>query len=102
MSNLTTRIALRDQFLTHLRELSQHRDERPDIVDTSYGPEPAFVLWEAEQMLDLVNRIRAEAERPPATLEEVLRIERGASGHSDYRHKYALRCAFLVLGENRP
>lgn len=99
MATLKVRLAARDAFLARLREASQHRDERWDEVPGLYGPEPGWVIYEAEQMLALVNELRAEEGLAPAALEQVLRIERSAAGHSDYPDKYALRCAFLALGE---
>jgi hypothetical protein len=99
MATLKVRLAARDAFLARLREASKRRDERWDEVPGLYGPEPGWVIYEAEQMLALVNELRAENGLDPATLEQVLRIEQSASGHSDYPDKYALRCAFLALGE---
>jgi len=97
VADLATRLATRDRFLDCLRDASQHRDERWDTVDNGHGPEPAWVGYEASQMLDLVNRIRGERGRPPASIEQVRRIESSAAGHVDYAEKYALRCAFLAL-----
>lgn len=99
MASLKVRLAARDAFLARFRDASQHRDGRWDEVPGLYGPEPGWVVYEAEQMLALVNELRAEEDLAPATLEQVLRIEQGACGHSDYADKYALRCAFLALGE---
>ncbi|MGW4406544.1 hypothetical protein ACWEJ6_21120 [Nonomuraea sp. NPDC004702] len=50
-------------------------------------------------MLDLTNLIRLGTGLPPATIDQIRRIEQSACGHSDYADKYALRCAFLALGE---
>ncbi|TMS00147.1 hypothetical protein [Nonomuraea basaltis] len=99
MASIKVRLAVRDVFLARLAEVGKHRDERWDEVPGLYGPEPGWVIYEAEQMLALVNEIRSGDGLPLATLEQVLRIERSASGHSDYPDKYALRCAFLALGE---
>lgn len=99
MADLKTRLAARDAFLAKFSEASSHREERWDTVPGLYGPEPAWVGWEAVQMLELVNEFRAENGLEPATLEQVRRIEQSASGHSDYAEKYALRCAFLALAE---
>lgn len=75
------------------------RTQREDRAAGLYGMVPGWVIDEAGQMLALVNRSRAEAGRQPAALEQVLRIEESAHG-SDYAAKYALRCAFLALGED--
>lgn len=94
------RMAARDAFLTRLSEASRQRPDRPGIVPGPYGYEAAWVAYEAERMLALVNEIRAEnVGLPPASLDQVRRIEASASGHVDYADKYALRCAFLALGE---
>jgi hypothetical protein len=69
------------------------------MVPGPYGDEAAWVGYEAQQMLALVNDLRAEKGLDPATIEQIRRIEQSACGHSDYPEKYALRCAFLALGE---
>lgn len=99
MARLSARIAAHVAFGTRLREASMHRELRWDPVPGLWGQVPGWVIYEAEQMLALVNELRAEHGLAPATLEQVLRVERSASGHSDYPDKYALRCAFLSLGE---
>lgn len=100
MASLKVRLATRDAFLARLAEAAKHRSEREDVEPGPYGlGEPAWVGYEAEQMLALVNELRAEEGLPAATLDQVRRIEQSACGHSDYADKYALRCAFLALGE---
>lgn len=99
MATLKVRLAVRDAFLAQLKTASAERDRREDLVPCLFGPQPGWVVYEAEQMLALVNEIRAEEGHSPATLEQVLRIEQSACGHVDYADKYALRCAFLALGE---
>lgn len=99
MATLKVRLAARDAFLARFSEASSHREERWNEVSGPYGPEPAWVGWEARQMLELVNELRAEDGLEPSTLEQVRRIEQSACGHVDYVDKYALRCAFLALGE---
>ncbi|MCF6476939.1 hypothetical protein FAF44_52835 [Nonomuraea sp. MG754425] len=87
-----------EAFLERLRRMAQHRHERWDTVPGLYGPEPGWVLDEAEQMLAYVNELGSQNGLPAATVQEVLRIESSAAGHCDYLDKYALRCAFLALG----
>ncbi|HEY9369933.1 hypothetical protein [Streptomyces sp.] len=99
MARLSARIAAHVAFGTRLREASMHRELRWDPVPGLWGQVPGWVVYEAEQMLALVNELRAENGLSAATLEQVLRIEQSACGHSDYPDKYALRCAFLALGE---
>ncbi|MFD8609751.1 hypothetical protein [Streptomyces sp. NPDC059631] len=43
-----------------------------------------------------VNEIRAEHGLPPVPLEEILRVEQQAGGHSDYSLKFAFYCAELA------
>jgi len=85
--------------LAALREADYHPDMRWDPVHSPVGNVPAFVVFKAEKMLAIVNELRTEKGLSAATLEQVLQVERSASGHSDYPDKYALRCAFLALGE---
>jgi hypothetical protein len=99
MADVITRAQTRDLFLAKLRFAAHQLHEREEIVDGPYGPECGWVAYEAERMLALVNEIREKRGLNPATLERVREIEQSASGHSDYADKYALRCAFLALGE---
>lgn len=61
------------------------------------GTRYAWNVIECQTMLEAVNRVRADAGRPLATLEDIYRAERGAVGHSDYSSKFALYCAELAL-----
>lgn len=99
MASLEARITARDRLLDCLREAAKQRYRRQERVPGPYGEESAWVGWEAEQMLDLTNLIRLGTGLPPATIDQIRRIEQSACGHSDYADKYALRCAFLALGE---
>lgn len=99
MADVITRAQTRDLFLAKLAFSAHQRHKREQIVDGPYGAEFAWVGYEAKRMLNLVNEIRASRGLDPATLEQVRRIEQSACGHSDYADKYALRCAFLALGE---
>ncbi|MEU6718268.1 hypothetical protein ABZ897_42950 [Nonomuraea sp. NPDC046802] len=89
----------RDAFLAVLEAAAPQRAQREDRAAGLYGMVPGWVIDEAGRMLTLVNRLRAESGRQPAALEHELRIEESAHG-SDYTAKYALRCAFLALGED--
>lgn len=93
------RTTTRDTFLAMLDAAAPQRPQREDRVAGLYGAVPGWVVDEARQMLAVVNKMRAKAGRQPAVLEQVLRIEDSAHG-SDYAAKYALRCAFLALGED--
>lgn len=64
--------------------------------DTLVNGEPAWVTHERNTMHGEVNRLRALHGLPPVPLDAVRAAEDQAVGHSDYTHKYALRCADLV------
>lgn len=83
-----------------LRHAMQERPKRQGFVTLPDGSSaPCWVVHEAEQMRDQVNRIRARGGLDPVELEHILDIERTTAGHSDYASKYALWCATLALGE---
>ena len=76
-------------------ERSRRREVRPG--DT----EPGWVLHERDVMHDRVNALRARMHRDPVSSDAIRLAEQSACGHSDYTHKFALRCAFLVEGDAR-
>ncbi|OZB79884.1 hypothetical protein [Microbacterium sp. 13-71-7] len=77
---------------------AEHRSER-EHFDAATG-ELGWVLYERDVMHDAVNRLRARLGRGPVTEDDVLRVERSASGHIDYAQKFALGCADLVHEES--
>lgn len=99
MATLRERMAVRDELLATLANAGEERDQRWEMVDGPYGRQFGWVVYEAEELLAVVNRVRAERGLPSVEVYDVLRIEQGCSGHVDYADKYALRCAFLALGE---
>lgn len=92
------RMALFEHLQTVLAEAAEHRREREDTVDTATGPEPAWVVYEREQMLAVVNAERASRGLSPAAMSAMERVERLACGHSDYAKKYALYCSEIAFG----
>lgn len=77
--------------------------ERPNYQNEVQESEldDAEIEWavrERRLMLDMVNRRRAQLGMDGVTEDEVYAIERSAAGHSDYGHKFALRCAKLAYG----
>jgi hypothetical protein len=53
-------------------------------------------------MLDAVNLERRVRGLPQVIEAQVIRVENQAHGHVDYAHKYALYCAELAMGEDKP
>lgn len=77
-------------------------DERPARQDQVRDPHdgymvPAWVLYERDQMFDVVTRERAKLGKGPVPLERVVRAEMSAKGHVDYQRKFVLGCAELVI-----
>lgn len=84
----------RDRLLEELHEAlideATRRDSRP-----VYGPD-GWIELERKRMLAEVNTRRIMAFRAPLLLEEIVRCENLALGHSDYGHKFALYCRELI------
>lgn len=87
------RIELIDKFKEVLSKASEKRPTLNQWIDN----ELAWVIYERKCMFDAVNEYRMALKKNPidvATL--VNKAENQAMGHSDYAHKFALYCAFLV------
>jgi uncharacterized protein YkwD len=91
--------AHRDLYQT-LDTATLQRDSRCRPVHTANGPEPGWVVFERQTMLDAVNRIRAEHNLPPVDLAAIERIDNSAAGHIDWMEKFVRRCAALAVGED--
>ena len=91
------KIALRDRFRELLLRLAAERGQRPDIVQTAFGPEPEWVGHERAEMHAAVNRALAERCLPPVDIVPVYRADQRAAGHVDYCDKFPLYCAEIVL-----
>ena len=74
----------------------EERPQRPDLVDGPDGPECEWAAYERARMHETVNAIRAERGLPAVSVEDVVRVERLAVGHSDYSSKFAFYCAELA------
>lgn len=72
------------------------RDQRPDIVEGPDGPECQWAAYERICMHNTVNAIRADHGLPNVPIEDVIRVERLAVGHSDYSRKFAFYCAEIT------
>lgn len=94
---LRDRLAVRDRLLAELTDAATQRHLREDFIDTPTGPELAWVEYERNRMLGLVNTERAARGLPPVDMADVAKADRLAGGHADYATKYALYCAELVV-----
>lgn len=94
-SSIRDRLALRDSFLEFFRKIAttKERHKRLDMV----GNELGWVVYERETMYQAVNRERAKLGKTNLDLQELMKVERSAFGHSDYASKFALGCMELVL-----
>jgi hypothetical protein len=88
--------AATDVLRATLAVAQEQRDQRPDLVDGPDGPECEWAAYERARMHETVNEIRAERNLPPVPVEDIVRVERMAVGHSDYSSKFALYCAELT------
>lgn len=88
--------AATDVLRATLDKAQEQRDQRPDLVDGPDGPECEWAAYERTRMHEKVNEIRAERGLPVIPVEDVVRVERLAVGHSDYSRKFAFYCAELA------
>ncbi|MEH0657717.1 hypothetical protein QA860_08220 [Streptomyces stelliscabiei] len=88
--------AAADCLRATLAAAQAERKQRPDLVDGPDGPECEWAAFERARMHETVNEIRAERDLPPVSVEEIVRGERMAVGHSDYSLKFAFYCAELA------
>lgn len=88
--------AATDVLRATLAAAQEERPQRPDLVDGPDGPECEWAAYERNRMRETVNAIRAERGLPPVPVEDVVRVERLAVGHSDYSRKFAYYCAELA------
>ena len=88
--------AATDCLRATLAAAQEQRDQRPDLVDGPDGPECEWAAYERTRMHEQVNEIRAERGLPAVPVEDILRVERQAVGHSDYSLKFAFYCAEIA------
>jgi len=84
---------LLSDFLRVLGNAQKLRSEKVGRI----GDEYEWMLHEHKVMLQTVNAIRLQRERPLVEIEEVRRVEGLATGHIDYSQKFALYCVHLAL-----
>lgn len=89
MTDARQLIRIRDAILNALtvQQAKRHR----------YGG-TGWIAAERTVMLDEVNEWRALLGKPAVDVAAIERVERMATGHSDYSSKFALYCAELALG----
>lgn len=81
-------IHLRDELLEVLTKLQEERPRRKDWVE-----------FERQSMFHAVNSRRILMSKKVVSMDDFMKAERLAVGHSDYSSKFALYCAELVLKE---
>ena len=98
-----SRKAATDRLRATLASAQAERDQRPDLVDGPDGPECEWAAFERTRMHETVNAIRAERGLSALPVDDIVRVERQAVGHSDYSLKFAFYCAELAsAGPVRP
>jgi hypothetical protein len=88
--------ATTDVLRATLAATQEERDRRPDLVEGPDGPECEWAAYERARMHETVNAIRSDRSLPPVSVDDIVRVERLAVGHSDYSSKFALYCAELA------
>ena len=88
--------AATDVLRATLARAQEERPRRPDLVDGPDGPECEWAVYERARMHETVNAIRSERGLHAVPVEDIIRVERLAVGHSDYSLKFALYCAELA------
>lgn len=88
--------AATDCLRATLATAQEERAQRPDLVNGPDGPECEWTAYERTRMHDTVNAIRAERGLPALPVDDIVRVERLAVGHSDYSLKFAFYCAELA------
>ena len=89
--------AVTDALRATLAREQELRGLRPHLVDGPDGPELAWATYERNRMHQKVKDLRADLGLPAIPLEDILRAERQAVGHSDYSLKFAFYCAELTV-----
>lgn len=91
--------AVKEQMHKEWGNWVKQRRLRQDNVDTPQGREVAWIGYEMDQMLQIVNEVRAERDLPPVGIEDVRAIDAVVCGLADYSHEFTRRCAVLAWGD---
>ena len=84
--------AVRKLSARYFAEIGTALAGRGTLAD-DFERDPEF--RECRYVVRMCERIAEKIGQPSVTVREVLRVERGASGHVDYQRKFALYCAEL-------
>ncbi|MFF8784864.1 hypothetical protein [Streptomyces sp. NPDC015125] len=88
--------AVTDVLHSTLARAQEEREQRPGLIDGPDGPECEWAAYERARMHETVNAIRGERDLPAVPVEDIVRAEQHAVGHSDYSRKFAFYCAELA------
>lgn len=96
-------LIIRDLMLNKLSKAQEKRKFLTDKVKSEHDRFHIYkwILYERETMLDGVNEERIKRGRTPIIMNDIIRAEKQAIGHSDYSSKFALYCAELVYGRKK-
>jgi hypothetical protein len=85
--------AFKQPFLATIEEGLKRLRTAPDAMerDSRFPCQPRYVVDMGERVLEVIHSVG----RTDVTLEDVMRKELMASGHSDYHSKFALYCTEL-------
>lgn len=86
--NIRQFLSIRDYLIN---ALSVQQAKRSQYAGTTW------IAAERDLMLRETNECRKGLDKSPLAIEQIMRVERMALGHSDYPKKFALYCAELVL-----
>jgi hypothetical protein len=67
-------------------------------ISDDFERDPAYK--ECRYVVRMCQRMAEMISRPDVGLIEVMRVERGASGHCDYQRKFAMYCRELQVGRS--
>jgi hypothetical protein len=88
---------MRSELINKFEEAFDRASEKRTSLNHWIGNVPAWVVHERKCMVEAVNEHRIALGKNPVDMETFIRkAENPAVGHSDYAHKFALYCAFLV------
>jgi hypothetical protein len=93
---MSTLKAATDCLRAALAAAQAEREKRSNLVDGPDGPECEWAAYERARMHETVNALRSERGLPAVPVEDIVRVERLAVGHSDYSLKFAFYCAELA------
>ena len=82
---------------SHLFKLLTAEQEKRNDRKGQIDGETEWIVLERRLMIDTVQQMRKEENLEPAPVEEILRAETEACGHSDYTKKFARYCAEITV-----